>query len=101
MLTAPPHQVQEVLTALHISRLEARDESCLDVRGCLNERLQQTVAVAMEGEVAAARDLVGVAYGLSLRKLQGLVFETEVGRTPRSVLIACRVRVHAECMMSA
>ena len=101
MLIASLHQVQEVLTALHISRLEARDETCMDVRGCLNERLQQTVAVAMEGEVAAARDLVGVAYGLSLRKLQGLVFETEVGRTPRSVLIACRVRVHAECMMSA
>ena len=45
-LSATPGQtlerVQEVITNLHITRLEVRDEQSIDVMGCLNERQQGT-----------------------------------------------------------
>ena len=100
-LSATPGQaadkVQEVVSALRISRLEARDESSIDVRGCLNERQQATTVVEMEGEVAAARDAVGRAYGVALRKLHGLIFDTDVTRMPKFMLVSSQQKYIAVC----
>ena len=54
-LSATPGQnidkIQEVVSKLRIYRMEARDETSIDVMGCINERVQQTLKLALEGDV--------------------------------------------------
>ena len=93
-LSATPGQtlerIQEVVTNLRISRLEARDETSIDVVGCLHERKQETVVLPLEDGVAAARDAVGRVYSKTLRRLAGLVHETDISRLPRYLLVTAQ-----------
>jgi hypothetical protein len=95
-LSATPGQnvekIQEVVTKLRIHRLEARDETSIDVMGCINERVQQTLKLPLEGDVAAARDAVGRVYSITLRRLHGLVHETDIHKMPRFMIITAQVR---------
>jgi ERCC4-related helicase len=68
-------------------RLEARDETSIDVMGCINQRKQETVKLKLEGDVAAARDAVGRVYSATLRRLHGLIHETDITKLPRFLLV--------------
>ena len=85
-------KLQEVISALRIHRLEARDEHSIDVMGVLNERQQQTIRLTISGGCADARDAVGRVYSGTLRRLHGLVFETDVTKMPRFMLVTAQQR---------
>ena len=98
-LSATPGQtlekIQEVVTNLRITRLEARDETSIDVMGCLNARVQETLRLALEGDVAAARDAVGRVYSSTLRRLHGLIHETDITKLPRFMLVQAQQKYMA------
>ena len=73
-------RIQEVVSKLQIHKLEARDETSIDVMGCLNERVQEMRKVALTGEVAAARDMVAKVYSRLLQRLQGHVYVPQLPR---------------------
>jgi hypothetical protein len=90
-------QVQELIGKLHITKLEARDETSIDVMGCLNDRAQQTVRLKIDGDCAAARDAVGRLASLTLRKLQGTgaIFEFDIAKLPRFLLVTAQQKYMA------
>ena len=57
---------------------------------CLNAREQHKVLLPLSGEVAAARDAVGRVYGATLRRLHGLIFETDIAKMPRFMLVTAQ-----------
>ena len=97
-LSATPGQtldrIQEIVTNLRIHRFEARDETSIDVIGCLNERVQETRVLPLSGPVLAARDAVGRVYERTLRKLQGFggFYETDITKLSRYVLVQAQQR---------
>ena len=97
-LSATPGQnvekIQEVVTKLRIHRLEARDETSIDVMGCINERVQHTLKLPLEGDVAKARDAVGRVYSLTLRRLE-LIHETDIHKMPRFLIIQAQQKYMA------
>ena len=58
-----PALAPQVVTNLRISRLEARDETSVDVVGCLNERAHEVLVLPLTHAVAEARDAVGKVSG--------------------------------------
>ena len=69
-----PLRIQQVCTALMISRLEVRDEQSVDVVGHLNTREERMVMVPPgdDADYLAARDAVAGLYGSLLRRLLGM-----------------------------
>ena len=52
--------------------------------------MQQTIKLPLEGEVAAARDAVGRVYSSTLRRLHGLIHETDITKLPRFMLVTAQ-----------
>ena len=63
--------------------------------GVLNDRQQHTIMLAIEGECAMARDAVGRVYSSTLRKLHGLIFETDLAKMPRFMLVQAQQKYMA------
>ena len=71
---------------------QARDETSIDVMGCLNERLQEVRKLPLVGECAAARDAVGRVYEKTIRRLHGLLYETDIQKISRYALVQAQQR---------
>jgi len=63
-------RMQEVVSNLRISRIEARDEQSVDVVGCLKSRQMDKVVVQPTAEYLAGRAAALEAYRALLRKLR-------------------------------
>ena len=97
-LSATPGQtldrIQEVVKSLRIAiDSRARDETSIDVIGCLNERAQETRVLPLSGPVLAARDAVGRVYERTFaRSGFGGFYETDITKLSRYVLVQAQQR---------
>ncbi|KAI9512645.1 hypothetical protein F5148DRAFT_1145967 [Russula earlei] len=66
-----PEAVQALVDALHISRIEIRDEQSLDIRSYINERKVEQHIIAMDEGIAKLRDLLAKVLGTYIRKCVG------------------------------
>ncbi|KAH9964439.1 hypothetical protein BC827DRAFT_1187103 [Russula dissimulans] len=66
-----PEAVQAIVDALHISRIEIRDEQSLDIRGFVNEKKIEQHIIGMNEGIGKLRDLLANVLGAYLRKCVG------------------------------
>ena len=57
--------------------------------------MAETRTLALEGEVAAARDAVGRVFDKTLRRLHGLIYEADIHKVSRYVLVQAQQRYQA------
>ncbi|KAI0286801.1 hypothetical protein BGY98DRAFT_929898 [Russula aff. rugulosa BPL654] len=66
-----PDAVQAIVDALHISRIEIRDEQSLDIRGYINEKKVEQHIIAMDEGIGKLRDLLAKVLGSYIKKCVG------------------------------
>ncbi|KAF8499186.1 P-loop containing nucleoside triphosphate hydrolase protein [Russula emetica] len=66
-----PEAVQAIVDALHISRIEIRDEQSLDIRGYINEKKVEQHIIAMDEGIGKLRDLLAKVLGSYIKKCIG------------------------------
>ncbi|KAI0067885.1 P-loop containing nucleoside triphosphate hydrolase protein [Artomyces pyxidatus] len=64
-----PEAVQAIVDALHISRIEIRDEQSLDIRGYINEKKIEQHIIPMNEGIAKLRDLLAKVMKGLMNKL--------------------------------
>ncbi|KAI0321123.1 hypothetical protein OF83DRAFT_1051753 [Amylostereum chailletii] len=67
-----PDAVQRIVDALHISRIEIRDERSIDIRGYNNEKKVEQHIIQMNEGVVKIRDLLGKAMKPHINRLQSV-----------------------------
>ncbi|KAI0296586.1 hypothetical protein BC826DRAFT_908154 [Russula brevipes] len=66
-----PEAVQAIVDALHISRIEIRDEQSLDIRSYINEKKVEQHIIAMNEGIGKLRDLLANVLRTYIKKCAG------------------------------